>query len=480
MPRTIDLTEQLGDACRAPKIQEMFDAAYRQRPIFDGARWLLHEPPNGFQPDPFLHISGAMALAAIDHREIGRRIATFLSPDLQFTPETRPQRVSISEGYGLISEIEELQYDAYLAKDAQALSIIIADKIIPYVASELGATHCCVIRPNVKAQQKRISLAKAYWAASAFPRGDMLKRVVDDKVLDAVMPLAHEMANWLYVFLTSSSRQVALSFQLMGGNVLFYRHGSWSFPYAAVAGIQGRFNANPSMDTSDEGARSGLWLPDGSPDGVYGYLRAVMQLVDALAFYAVNPANFVDGQKLDSAKQIQFISALGLFFSDVLSVHDTASMYSKVSFSLSALDKLANIATAMTGGKIGETAAFKACFSSTTAFGLRWIARQHASREPIGATILRVHARHILRVQKAVRDQVPTPFTELERLGWLRSYRNLKHGTFLGGDQFTKLFVDAKGLAPSELIHVVMAMIFGLAVDPSAFFRLFSGQAKTI
>jgi hypothetical protein len=456
---------------------DMFYTAYRCRPIFGGSKWLLEEPAGGFPADPFLRISGPMSLEG-EIGEVGRRVASFLSPDMKFTEETRPKSIDVTSQYGLISEIERLQYEAYFATSETELASILAKKIIPFLKARLGATHCCVVRPNLKLQQTRLSLVKALWAVSMFSRGEAQKKITVERVLDSVLPLAHDTANWLHIFLSSPPLQVTLTFQCLGGYILFYQRGPWTFPYAAAAGIYGRFNVAPSLDTSDGGMRSGIWLRPGSAEGIYRYLRAVTQLVDALSFYALNPANFLTERKLDSSRQIQFVAAMGLLLWDVLSANQTPSMYAKVSFSLSALDKFANIVEAMTNGRIKEAHAFKACFSSTTALGLRWIARHAVANDAVTSTLLRVQARHILCVHKAVRAQASAATSEAQRLEWLRSYRNLRHGTFLNRDQFGNLFVAAKGLAPSDLARVVMALLIGLAVDPNRVFDLFEAQAK--
>jgi hypothetical protein len=92
---------------------------------------------------------------------------------------------------------------------------------------------------------------------------------------------------------------------------------------------------------------SGLWLEVGSAESTYQYLRCTVRLVNALAFFGVNPLNFTASENIDHQKQIQYIAALGLFFWDVLSATKAHSIYERVSFCLSALDKLANIVGAM-------------------------------------------------------------------------------------------------------------------------------------
>jgi hypothetical protein len=94
--------------------------------------------------------------------------------------------------------------------------------------------------------------------------------------------------------------------------------------------------------------------------------------------------------------------------------------------------------------------------------------------DSMGGKILHVLARHLLTVQKSIKAQVHSTTTETGRLAWLRSFRNLRHGTFLNGSQFKDLFVGSRGLAPSDLLRVVMAMTVALALDPIRLFELLS------
>ena len=138
--------------------------------------------------------------------------------------------------------------------------------------------------------------------------------------------------------------------------------------------------------------RSAIWLKVGIPPiRLYRYLRSVTRLVDRLGLYSLNPANFLIGQQVDGKdRQIRFITALRLLFWDLLSLSQAVSAYGKVSFALSALDKLRNIIEGVSEKQVNERQAFKACFSSTTALGLRWLAKKHASEDAETSTLLRV------------------------------------------------------------------------------------------
>ena len=184
MGRTIDLTSELSERAQGKKTLgpnwRCVSAAARlyRRPV---------APPRGlcwlFPDTPFLQISRPIALPTTNPSECGRRLASFLSPEMKLTDEARPRSISISADFGLISEIERLQYQAYFAHDTEALASLLACEIVPFVHERLGAIYVCVVRPNFRAHQARISIAKALWAVRKYPREEVAKRIPDDRVL---------------------------------------------------------------------------------------------------------------------------------------------------------------------------------------------------------------------------------------------------------------------------------------------------------
>ncbi|MBY0318306.1 MAG: hypothetical protein K2X72_06240 [Reyranella sp.] len=475
MTRSVDLTTALPEAFAGSKLPEIFETAFGRRPIRKAAQWVLEEPSAGFSVAPLLQVSGPMPIETERYNEVAVRVASFVSRELRATAEDRPKSIQIAGGFGLITELEEMQLRAFLAHDDEELVRILVRDVFPFVVDKFQVTHVCVVRPNLKPQQERLSLAKLLWARDTFGESDFGKRVLEDRVLDAVFPLPNEMANWLHVFLASAPVQVTITFQLLGAYVLFIHKGVYRFPHAPLAGILGRFATSPVFETTSGGMKTGLWLRVGTIGNIHDYLKCATSLVSSAALFASNPINFQQAGKWDSQKQVQYLAALNLFFWDVLSANQAHSLYERVSFCLSALDKLANIVRALAQKSVSETAVFKSCFSTRTALGLRDMARRATSKgDDVVGTMLRVQARHILTVQKSIRDQAHSATTEPDRLAWLRSYRNLRHGTFLDKNQFESLFVSARGLAPSDLTRVVMAMTIALALDPPALFDLLS------
>jgi hypothetical protein len=93
----------------------------------------------------------------------------------------------------------------------------------------------------------------AFWAVRKYPREEIPKTIVEDGVLDSALPLAHE-----HYFLSSSPFQLALTFQVLGGFILFFRRENWTFSYAAAAGMYGRFSSDPPLTSSDDGMRRAI------------------------------------------------------------------------------------------------------------------------------------------------------------------------------------------------------------------------------
>lgn len=179
--------------------------------------------------------------------------------------------------------------------------------------------------------------------------------------------------------------------------------------------------------------------------------------------------NFAIHGKLDARKQTLFLSALELLMGDVKGMAGSYSNFAKANFCFSALDKLANMAGGLADRPDAETALFRALLSIKTTKRLR-AAASSASLEDFQKRTLRLQLRSVIKLQCEVRDQLKQDSSERERLWWLRSLRNLRHGAFLKGDQFAKLFLDSPGQVPSEIAQATMALVLTMMMLPGEFF----------
>jgi hypothetical protein len=68
--------------------------------------------------------------------------------------------------------------------------------------------------------------------------------------------------------------------------------------------------------------------------------------------------------------------------------------------------------------------------------------------------------------------------SEAEILDRIRQQRNLRHGTFLEGDRFRRLFGQTKGTVAEEVMMIPYLLTLTLALDPPRFLRLRSVPPK--
>ncbi|MBU8874290.1 hypothetical protein KQ910_10980 [Reyranella sp. MMS21-HV4-11] len=474
LDRILDLSEMLSATSDMRMLGDNFQQAYRRRPTRDEGRWVLKETSSGLQPTPLLILGNATPLIEEHFGTIARRITSFLSSEFN---QNRPPTPELhgSEGYGLLTDLEHMHLHSFFADPEKELNSILEKDLLPFMKSELGVTHLCVIRPNHTTQQSRLSFVKFFWACQAFGLDAVKEKILEDRTLDSILPSPQDMMEWIEVFFTFAPTQIALPIRLVGGYVVFFSSNPWIFPRASVAGMLGHFTSSMRLMTSDENTMiQGVRFSAGDPSRIYDYVRMSVEHINTLSWFSTNPFNFLSGERLEGREQIQFVTALHLLINDIRSANSTLNTYARMSFCLSAIDKLSNLIASRLRGKVSESDIFKACFSVRTIKRLRTLARSsHSSSNPLATEALARQLRLLLKVQKSIRDQVRGKSKEDERLDWLWSYRNLRHGTFLRQNQFERLFVDATGTMPSQLARGLMALLLSFATSPDAFFRVF-------
>jgi hypothetical protein len=475
MTRMLDLTDLISSTANMGPLGDRFEQGFRRRPVYSNGSWSFSEPPGGLAPNPLLTVGGAMELLERNFSDIARRLGNFLSTEFNKNRPAVPE-LHASRGYGLLSDFEQLHLRLFFADPEKDLVPLVESDLLPFMVKEFGATHVCVIRPNYSATQSRLSLLKFFWAKQAFGEQSVKKVVMDDRILDSVLPAPTDLLYWTEIFFTMSPVQLALPIQLPGGFAVFFGPNIWSFPRAAVQGMLSNFNSSISFATSDEDVMvQSVGFRAGTSDRAYALIRMAVGLVNSLVDFATNPLNFLNGQQLKGLQQVQFVTALNLFMNDIRSLNATMSAYQRMSFCFSALDKLANIVAAFGPVTTSESQIFKAFFSVQTIRELRRISRDISGQRsnPVENEILASRPKRITKVQWSVRKQMRGRSTEAERLDWLWSYRNLRHGTFLRRSQFEDLFVSAQGIAPAELAQATMALLICFAASPKEFLDAF-------
>ncbi len=472
--RTLDLSSLLHSSANMTTLGDAFEGGFRRRPERIQNRWIFTEPVGGMQPNPLLTVGAAIELKSNDFGEVARRVASFLS--MEFDKDRPPTpTLRISKGYGLLSEMEQICIDVFFAKPGDEQRQRIQHGLLPFMVEKFGTSHVCVVRPNYSATQKRLSLLKMFWATQAFGAQSLQQKVMNERVLDSILPSPHDMMSWIEAFLTLAPLQVVLPIQFPGGYAVFFSDKIWTFPRAPVAGMLGNFLTSVPLATSgDVPMIQSVAFKNGDPYRAHAYIQMVSRFVNELVNFSTNLLNFESNQQLQGLRQVQFVSALGLMMKDIRSANATVSSYERMSFCFSALDKLANIVAMSSPRVLDESKVFRRLFSAVNIRALRRIIRGLKGREhSVQDELLASLPARVLEVQQSIRKQMRGNSKESQRLDWLWSYRNLRHGTYLRQNQFQNLFVGAAGEVPAELAEATMALIIGLAVAPADFLSTF-------
>jgi hypothetical protein len=297
---------------------------------------------------------------------------------------------------------------------------------------------------------------------------------IGQRRLSGVLPAPSDCADWIQAFIAHPPQYLAARLYAFGGNILFYGPGAYTFPSAAVFGLNSLLSSTPTLPTAGGSTRTRLLLSEAAPATLHTHVQFGCELINRVCAYAANSFKFFVNGAPDFRAQVQFLAGLNLAFNDLQLLMASNSDYARASFALSLLDKLANMVFARTNGRVSDSAAFRALLSLKSARVVRataWDVRRRFS-PIVGSTVLR-HAAAFAAMHKQVRSQSTSFKAEERRLAWLWSFRNLKHGTYLLRQQFDELFLESDGNFPSDLGSAVVGLVLALCWNPDSFFAAF-------
>jgi hypothetical protein len=177
---------------------------------------------------------------------------------------------------------------------------------------------------------------------------------------------------------------------------------------------------------------------------------------------------------VDFSKQIQAFGALDLLFADITGLNYSTAGFHRISCAMSALDKLANLLKRVGVVSGDETAIFKSLFSTDQCQRSCEIVRERvgAVNSYVSDELVRMLRDVYEAVHNHYREDMGDTASEAEILERIRQQRNLRHGTFLMGDQFRRLFGQTRGTVAEEVMMVAFLLTLTLALDPRRFLRL--------
>lgn len=440
--------------------------------IKHGGNLAIEEPADGVRITPSLVLTQPIDLRSTSASEVADRLVRLLPSDLHQHAVIPTETIRVSKGYGLISSLEDTQTRIFFEQDDDRLVKKAREELLPLIQKELGATHVCTLRPNFTGHQKKLSFIKMTLLIREFGVEGAQQKAIDQGILHDVLPGADSVAAWIQPFLMDGTIHTVVPIWIRGAYWLFFRRTGWMFPRAPMFGLVDRLTTAPPQGTTD-GPIIDVARPNIRTEAdVYGYLCFAVQMANTISGFVLNPFNFLDGERIDLQRQIQFCSAMSLLFSDFRSGRTAMSDYARFAHALSLLDKLTNLIEEQTQHSVKEPAAFQALLSLSMSGFVRRLARtQIGPKFPMCESMCLRSGRSIVTMHRSISKQMTGKPNEAERLAWLRSYRNLRHGTFLRSEQFRKLFIESHGKAPSMIGQVSRTLMMALCYAPETFLK---------
>jgi hypothetical protein len=252
----------------------------------------------------------------------------------------------------------------------------------------------------------------------------------------------------------------------------FQNETTYGFSKAPGQGVVQQFmtDFSPLADSSHYLGLAGLGKLNNR--WVFNLLRFVTEGVNNLMSFLNDPRNFVnpDGTA-NFLKQIQAHSAVQLIFADVNALNYSTYAHNRISYAMSALDKLANLRANL--GKADEAMQEFAALSQRD--HLKKLVFGAASRfgyADLGQSFIDMIDKCYGEMHGQLAKQcLNENCSETERLERIWMQRNVRHGTFLKRSQFERLFFEADGTIAATIGTLPFFLLVGLISDPKEFLR---------
>ena len=253
----------------------------------------------------------------------------------------------------------------------------------------------------------------------------------------------------------------------------FHGPGVITFPALGVRSVFQDFLTSVASPRSDDWWMPGLRdLRDMNDTNIWRLLRQVVVGVNDLMAYLNNPLTYIDATGAPNfLGQMKAHGAVSMLFADLAGLNIEVRSHIRITFTFGFLDKLANLRLGMGGGG-DEPEIMRNLASLSQGKDLKRLIKEKISPlhpDLVNPLIAQVGAAY-WRIHRNLKREVgPAGRSETARLLRLRDLRNVNHGTFLQGDRFDKLFLEAEGTVPREIATLPFLLTLGLILDPLGF-----------
>lgn len=288
----------------------------------------------------------------------------------------------------------------------------------------MSAKYVFPLTVDADYQQGLISLNRLVFSMESFSPEKIANRLNEGKIFDAMLPNPSNILSYPEALLVFSPFSVSLPFNRVGSQLHFFNNNLWMFPYYLTEGIFENFSsALEPIPVSYAEDYLGLFML--GSHGARCYFMATIEAVNSLLKYLNNPLNFLEKDGIINHKRLlQSHSAIHLMFADLMALNFTNSKYSKTRYTLSFLDKMANLRAAFYGntGLKEEAAIFNRFLSDDFGGRLSNMLDHHLKRtyDKLGRCISGATSKLYAKISE-----------HPDSKEFLRTIRNSSHGSFL-------------------------------------------------
>lgn len=381
----------------------------------------------------------------------------------------------VSEGYGLISEIDRLTARLALMPPT-AVEAFLANKLLPALVRKLNVTSVIPISIDAKYQQAALTLAKLSYLLSYFGVHKLERLETMHNSLNGVLPHPFDILNYITPF--TRLEPCAFALPLMHYNTVWFfcGNGIFHFPRAACEGIMDEFTCKftPLSDkthTFNLGRITGI-----GPTRIHHLINIFKEAINALMRFSNNPSNFTNSDgNIDPEMQVKFYCASYLLFADQNCMVGTSHSYVKTRFAISILDRLANVKKHMSRDPRREEDIMVYFVSKEFGDEVSHIIKTELNKvdRQLSKQFVQLCKEAYSQFFQSLNEQIPEgQASESDLRRRFRTFRNLQHGPFLKHGGFRSLYLGKKGVIPSQVGDMAFFAMLAFSLKPKTFLQL--------
>lgn len=448
----------------------------------DGDDWIIpaDDPVLLAGPRDSLSLEDSLNLSALSMASDARTLVSAMPSAFDDYNRDNPRRVKVEFDEDTLSNRVYAAQIALTVAQRDEVEAVLRKSVIPEMLGGMQAQGVTPVILNANYIQALQSVTKFGYLAGKFPIEDLERIIFKQRAFEGLLPRQVAPIGYVNALTRMAPLALTLPVDRMDYSLHFHGKGMWSFSDVHTHGLFHRFvwDINPVSEASNIVGLDGLEQMDGTR--IVEYLKQVVAGINRVQAYFGDPRSFQDQStgEVDFKKQLQAYGALHLFFADIQGINSSADSHSRISFAMSAIDKLANLKKSISGSTEAEGRIFGSLASLEQSEHLIKLVDQHVSAtSPILGSILK---KVIETTYRSLHDGLANDMPdhgkdEGHRLERLRSLRNIRHGPFLRGSSFEELFEMSRGVVPDAIATLPLILTWGFILNPEEF-MLFSHE----